>query len=193
LTEEPTWDVGPEALRAAAAVAWLAEEAARRVEGTSFVHDQARAWNEGQIDELAVVSKAFVALEEAVDRLQAFMPSWTLEGTPGEDWDVDHNGRVRPSNHDDPDPVRYTGSEGWDFSMWMATKMSPMKSALDSATMMWQMLLQQGPTFYSEHLGKTYEVRPEVTGGLHGVASYAARIAEMLMDGRVEGRLGPES
>ena len=77
--------------------------------------------------------------------------------------------------------------------MWMATKMSPIKSALDSAKTMWQMLLQQGPTFYSEHLAKTYEVRPEVAGALHAVASYAARIAEMLMDGRVEGRLGPES
>lgn len=188
MTQEPTWDVGPEALRAAAAVAWLAEETARRVDGTSFVHDQARMWNEGQIDELAIVANAFVALEEAVDRLQAYMPTWSLEGSPGEDWDIDDDGRVLPLNDDDPDPVRYTGSQGWDFSMWMATKMSPMKSSLESAKRMWQRLLQLGPTYYDDYLGKTFEVRPEVVGALQRGATYAARIAEALVDGRVEGR-----
>lgn len=150
------------------------------------MQDQARTWHEGEVDELAVVSNALETLGEAIDRLQAFMPP--IEGSPGEDLDMDDSGLVGPTSDDDPDPVRYTGRQGWDFSAWMVTKMSPMTTSFNGAKRWWQMLLQQGPTFYDEDLGKTFEVRPEVVRSLHTAGTYAARIAEMLMDGGVEGR-----
>lgn len=181
------WDLTAEVLRSAASVAWLAEEAARRVDGTSFVHEQAQTWHDGEIDEVAVVSNALVALEEAVERLKAFMPSWNMTGTPGERWDVGDDGVIHPIDHDDPDPVHFTGSEGWDFAMWMTTKIGPLTSSLDSSRHLWQVLLQQGPTFFDEQLGKSFEVKPEVASSLHTVAHYAARIAEALVDQRVRG------
>jgi hypothetical protein len=162
-------DVGAEVSRAAAAVVWAAEEARRRVMGTSRRHEEARNWHDGHLDETAAVHAALDMLDAHIDRLTTYLPD--------------------PGSSDEIDPVHFVGEQGWNFGAWMETKVSPLKSARSLAGGFWQTLLHDGESFYVQDLGKSFETRPEVSGALETVAHYASLIAEMLMDRRVEGRI----
>lgn len=79
--------------------------------------------------------------------------------------------------------------QGWNFGGWMETKIAPLESARSLAKQFRMTLLDDGETFYVQDLGKSFETRPEISGALESVVHYASLIAEMLMDGRVEGRV----
>ncbi len=158
-------DVGSEVSRAAAAVAWAAEETRRRVMGTSRRHEEARTWHDGQLNETAAVQAAFETLDAHIDRLATYLPD------PGSSHEID--------------PVYFIGDQGWDFGGWMETKVAPLKSARSLAGQFWETLPHDGEKFYVQDLGKYFETRPELGGALESVAHYASLIAEMLMDKRV--------